>query len=655
MRKRLKVFGRGSIRFIESTNSKVLAFERTWEKQTIIVVTNLSKYSQATHLKLEHLKNSELTEVFSQNKFPKVEGKNYLITLGPYGYFWLSLDLPLEEADDSSKDLKLFKSEKTWDKVFTDYSERSQFEKQILPPFLKKCRWFGGKAKSISKVKIDTVLPLKVESGLAYLLIVEVSYVQHLAELYFLPIIFLSGDHIIQGTDLTPQNVICKAEIPRKKGYILDAMYDPAFRNFIFTAIRNKSRIKLDEGNIIFSKGVFHKFEGPVSKVHSEVLKADQSNTAVIYNDQYFFKIYRKIEKEINPDLELIRFLSEKTNFKNSPRFAGGLEFVGNDQSNVVFGLLQDKVDNQGEAWSMTMDAIGRYFDRVFSRTNKEEKKPAMLKKEALYFHEAPELIQELIGKVYYDRVVTLARRTAEMHLGLASDTTDPDFTPEPFTSNYQRSLYSTMRKLVLDRLKILKNNMDKIPDSSRKLAEEILNMEDQILDFISEIYKKKITAFRTRIHGDYHLGQVLFNGKDFVIIDFEGEPGFTFSERRLKKSPYKDVAGMIRSFHYASYGKILMHEMYRDKDISYLESWAEQWQHYISRFFLRAYLDRIGEDGPLSESTRTLVRVYTLEKAIYELGYELNSRPDWVIIPLRGIHYVMKEHLKKKGHEQSK
>ncbi|MEL7006683.1 MAG: hypothetical protein AAFN93_28750 [Bacteroidota bacterium] len=146
----------------------------------------------------------------------------------------------------------------------------------------------------------------------------------------------------------------------------------------------------------------------------------------------------------------------------------------------------------------------------------------------------------------------------------------------------------------------------------------------------------------KTRIHGDYHLGQVLFNGKDFIIIDYEGEPGFSFSERRLKKSPIKDVAGMMRSFHYAAYGKILLNDNYRDKDMELLETWAEQWHHYISRFYLGAYLNRMQISHKLTKDYQTLIRTYLLEKAVYELGYELNSRPDWVIIPLRGIKYLI-------------
>jgi maltose alpha-D-glucosyltransferase/alpha-amylase len=279
----------------------------------------------------------------------------------------------------------------------------------------------------------------------------------------------------------------------------------------------------------------------------------------------------------------------------------------------------------------------------------KKEKLPKLINRDAIKFEEAPELIQEFIGRGFYERVVRLGQRTAEMHLALASDGATAAFAPEYFTANYQRSLYSTLRKLLRDRFKLLEQMMPKLNEETQKLGREVLEMEGDILECFGLIYQTRINGIKTRIHGDYHLGQVLFTGKDFMIIDFEGEPGFSFSERRLKKSPMKDVAGMMRSFHYAAFGKILLNENYREKDLEFLEQWAEQWQHYVSRFYLGAYLEKMGMDKSLSHEDEILIRTYLLEKAVYELGYELNGRPDWVNIPLRGIRYQMKRYFEAK------
>ena len=201
----------------------------------------------------------------------------------------------------------------------------------------------------------------------------------------------------------------------------------------------------------------------------------------------------------------------------------------------------------------------------------------------------------------------------------------------------------------------MLEQSLGKLNDETQELAEKVLAMEDDIMECFSEVHQTKISAIKTRIHGDFHLGQILFTGKDFVIIDFEGEPGFSFSERRLKKNPLKDVAGMMRSFHYAAFGKIILNENYREKDIEFLMEWAEQWQHYVSRFYMGAYLERSGLSTQLSDQDEVLIRTYLLEKAIYELGYELNSRPDWVNIPLRGIYYHMNRYFQAKDLRKKK
>lgn len=643
MRKRLNVFGSGDLTFIESSNAKVLSFVRSLDKQRIIVVANLSQFSQSTYLNLSAYKDCDITEAFSQNRFMSVEGDEYPITIGPYGYFWFQVD-DQEKKDQPgiSNELYLLKTDSSWDKVFNHYEEVRLLERKILQPFMKKCRWFGGKAKVISKMSINKVVALKVQGTTHFLTIIEVHYVQRLPELYFLPLTFVPSEVLLERIEYTAQSVVCRAEIQGKPGFILDSSFDRVFRDYLFASMEKEVKVKDGQGILAFNASVFSKIKAET--IESKVMKVDSSNTAILYNDQYFFKFYRKIEKEINPDLEIARFLSENTSFRNSPRYAGSVEYIDEEGKNIVFGLLQEKVDNQGDAWNMTIDSVGRFYERVMEKA-KKEKLPRLLNLPAIKFEEAPELLQEFIGRGFYERVVRLGQRTAEMHLALASDSTTPAFSPEPFTSNYQRSLYSSLRKLLKDRFKLLKQSLGKLNAETRQLAERILAMENDILECFSEIYQIRIHAMKTRIHGDYHLGQVLFTGKDFMIIDFEGEPGFSFSERRLKKSPYKDVAGMMRSFHYAAFGKILLNENYREQDLQMLESWAEQWQHYVSRFYLGAYMEKMGLGTELPYEDDVLIRTYLIEKAVYELGYELNGRPDWTVIPLRGIEYQMKRY----------
>ncbi len=653
MRKRLNVFGRGDMKFIESSNAKVLCFLRTYEKHRIIVVANLSQFSQATILDFSAFKDCDITEVFSQNRFISVTEGEYPITIGPYGYFWFQVDATeKKEPTNSGGELQLLRTDVSWEKIFNNYNEIRVFERKIFQPFMRKCRWFGGKARIISKLSVHKVIPLKVEGDTHFLVIIEVHYVQRLPDLYFLPLCFVPSEGIFDKVEYTAQSVVCRAEIQGKAGFVIDSSYDRSFRDFLFASMDRKTRIKEDDGVLEFNSSVFAKLNADT--IESKILKADQSNTAIIYNDQYFFKFYRKLEKEINPDLEIVRFLSENTSFKNSPKYAGSIEFHDNEGKTIVFGLLQEKVENQGDAWNVVIDSVGRFYERVIVRA-KKEKLPKLINRSSIKFEEAPEVIQEFIGRGFYERVVRLGQRTAEMHLALASDSTNPAFIPEYFTSNYQRSLYSSLRKLVKDRFKLLENSLDKLNDETKALAKKVLELESSILECFSEIYQVRINAIKTRIHGDYHLGQVLFTGKDFVIIDFEGEPGFSFSERRLKKNPLKDVAGMMRSFHYAAYGKILLNENYREKDLEVLGEWADQWQHYTSRFYFGAYMERMGMGKELSKEDEILIRTYLIEKAVYELGYELNSRPDWANIPLRGIYYLMQRYFLAKEEEKKK
>jgi maltose alpha-D-glucosyltransferase / alpha-amylase len=654
MRKRLVVFGRGDMKFIESSNSKVLCFLRSYDKQRIILVANLSQFSQVTTLNLSDFKDFDITEVFSQNRFMNVGAGQYSLTMGPYGYYWLQLDkADRKDHVETGSELPHFVADMSWEKVFNSYNEKRLFERKILPVFMKKCRWFGGKARVISKMGIEKMIPLKVEGKTHYLTLVEVHYVQRLPEIYFIPLSFASADSVIEKVEYHAQSVVCRAEVQGEMGFVMDSSYDRSFRDFLVLNMDKRTRIKIDDGTLEFNSSVFNKIAID-GEVDSKVLKADQSNTAIIYNEKYFFKFYRKLEREINPDLEIVRFLSENTSFNNSPKYAGSIEYIDAEGRVIVFGLLQDKVENQGDAWVMTMDSLGRFYERVIVK-GKKEKLPKLINKSSIAFDDAPELIQEFIGRGFYERVVRLGQRTAEMHLALASDQSNSAFAPEMFTANYQRSLYSSLRKLVRDRFNLLEQSLGKLNYETRELAKKVLDMETGVLECFKEIYEVRINAIKTRIHGDYHLGQVLFTGKDFVIIDFEGEPGFSFSERRLKKNPLKDVAGMMRSFQYASFGKILLNENYREQDMELLEAWAEQWQHYVSRFYFGAYLERLGLGKELSEENEVLIRTFLIEKAVYELGYELNGRPDWVIIPLRGIYYHMSRYFLAKEEQAKK
>jgi maltose alpha-D-glucosyltransferase / alpha-amylase len=656
MRKRLKAFGHGDCKFLDAGNGKVLSFLRSYQGETILVVANLSKYSQAAELKLKQFAGKQPIEIFSQNKFFEITDQAYSITLAPYSYYWFLVEQSDDVADDAPplvEALAQIESEVEWADFFNNYTSKRRFLKNALPSYMRTCRWFSGKSRAIVSLEIERfpAIELPDASGRVYFTQIDVRYTDGLPETYSLPMMLITdAAAIVQYLKNRPQAVICYFKTPTTEGILIDALFEETFRNDMFRLIQSNSEVPTTEGVLRFESGTIVKDFAP-EKIESEILKAEQSNTSVIYNDQFFFKIYRKLDSDINPDLELVRYLSEKTNFENAPQYGGGIEFYDqNTKMTTVLGLMQNKIQNQGDAWVSTLEALTRYYEKVFEKVEKTDTPPPLVSKSKMYFEDAPPLIQRLIGAVTYERITLLARRTAEMHIALGLATDNEDFTPERFTQHYQRSVYSGHRKLVAEKFSALEKRMSSLPEHVRTEAQEVLNLREQIQDCFAEIYGIKLEANKTRVHGDYHLGQVLFNGKDYYIIDFEGEPLLSISERRLKKTPFKDVAGMMRSLHYAAYGQLVLNQNFRKEDIPFLEHWALQWYHYVSQFYLTAYLDRAAGASflpPDEAGQKLLLRCYMLEKAIYEVGYEMNARPDWLRVPLRGVKYVMGEWLK--------
>ncbi|MBI3481966.1 MAG: alpha-glucosidase C-terminal domain-containing protein, partial [Bacteroidetes bacterium] len=309
MRKRLQVFGRGDLSFIESSNAKVLCFVRSYKNQRVVVVANLSQFSQLTTLDFSEFKECDVTEAFSQNRFLSITGRDYPITLGPYGYYWFQIDASeKKDAGFSSTELPLYQSDLSWERTFSNFENVRFLERKVLQPFMRKCRWFGGKARAISKISIDKIIPLKTSEDMHYLLVVEVHYVQKLPELYFLPLSFAQAEAIFENAEYNAQSILCRADFQGKQGFLIDSSYDRGFRDFIFHAMERKLKVKEEGGTLEFNSGIYVKLYS--KNVFSKIMKAEQSNTAITYNDQFFFKFYRKIEREINPDMEIVRFLS---------------------------------------------------------------------------------------------------------------------------------------------------------------------------------------------------------------------------------------------------------------------------------------------------------------------------------------------------------
>ncbi|MGA9536426.1 MAG: putative maltokinase, partial [Desulfobacterales bacterium] len=385
----------------------------------------------------------------------------------------------------------------------------------------------------------------------------------------------------------------------------------------------------------------------PFETLAPSIMRAEQSNTSILYGDRLILKLFRRLQAGVNPDLQIGHYLTEK-GFAHIPPVAGFIEYRSPQGTPKTLALLQGYVVNQGDAWEYTLNILDRYFEQIIARGIAREKAPVppagLLQ---LSNGDPPAEVVEL-ADVYPASVQILAKRTAQMHLVLAEASVDPDFAPERFTKLYQRSLYQSMRTICRRNLSLLRRRLNHLPEDTRPEATALADRESAILETFRRLLDIRITALRTRVHGDYHLGQVLYTGKDFVIIDFEGEPARPVSERLIKRSPLRDVAGMLRSFHYAACTGLQVCESrgwVQPENRAALASWADYWFKWMGAIFLKEYLSVVGENAflpPNADEVQVLLESYLLEKAIYELGYELNNRPDWVRIPISGILHVM-------------
>ncbi|MEX0966147.1 MAG: maltose alpha-D-glucosyltransferase [Bacteroidia bacterium] len=642
MRKQFAAFGRGDIQFLSPANSKVIAFTRSYEDETILVVANLSRFPQEAGLELEDFEDYSPVEVFSRNKFSRISDQLYRFTLAPYGYYWFQLEQEREGLLDKST-LPAMEAD-NWKALFSG-KQRQKLETRVLPLYMQDCRWFGGKSRAVQSLSISSRIDLKIADLQASWVIINIGYNEGLAETYQIPLAFMPYKKEEDFREIPKNGVITQLTLGGSEGVLFDAVYSEHFRNHLFENIRLNRSVKANEGNLVFSSGN-ESGKLKMKELHSKVLNAEQSNTSLIYGDAYFLKLYRKLDNTLNPDLEITQFLSDKAGFEHVPHFVGAVKYTNKPASEMVLGMMQELVPNQGDAWEYTKDVLGRYFERVL--TSPKDPPSRLVKKDILTplaFNELSEDIRQLMGPVYHERIRLLGQRTAEMHIALASHRNAPGFEPEPFSLHYQRSLFSSLQSLTRSSFQVLQKSLSKLPEEMQEEAREIFKMKSRVLDYFRQIFDHKINNMKIRTHGDYHLGQVLWTGKDFMIIDFEGEPARPYSERRLKRAAMRDVSGMIRSFHYAAYSTLLQDDYRKFRPDGTLDKWAEVWYNCITRFYLSSYRERVGESDFIpdnEEDFRTLLEIFLLEKAVYELSYELNNRPGWTMIPLRGIRSII-------------
>jgi len=656
LRKRWKAFGLGSLEFVSADNRKVLAYVRRYAEEYVLVVANLSRFVQPVELDLSSFQSRVPVELFGRAHFPPVTDKPYFLTLGPHAFYWFSLEARASAQVESAgapvgpQARALLLVEAQWNEVLRE-ANRARLE-AALQSWLPSRRWFGSKAKTIKSVNIVEQLAVPMELDTAFLLFLQVEYIQAEADMYAVPLACALGEKADPVCRDWPPLVLARLSVKQtnQDGVLYDAIASKTFCRALLDLISTRRGLpgRLGELDPMHTAVLRRLRQERGLDLEPAASKAEQSNSSVIYGDRLMLKLFRKLEPGLNPELEIGRFLTARR-FPWSPPLAGALEYRSRAGETVTVAVATSFVPGCKDAWEYTVDTLGRFLERIQTLPMENNQAPplpatSIVRLAAL---EIPKPTAELIGSFLQDARL-LGARTAAMHLALASETNDPGFRPEPWTPHAQRALFQSIRNLARQNFQLLQHCLPGLPPDIQDQARQILGLEAEILLRLRKIYERRIEAVRIRTHGDYHLGQVLHTGKEFLIVDFEGEPDIPLSQRQLKCSPLRDVAGMIRSFHYAANTALLRRTesgAFHPGQLKAASAWARHWSCLVSAAFFKCYLESSGSAPYLpakQEDLQIMMEAELFRKAIYELGYELNNRPSWVGITFQGILELM-------------
>jgi maltose alpha-D-glucosyltransferase/alpha-amylase len=652
VRKRSRALSQGTLQFLKPENRKVLAFLRRHEDQTVLVVANLSGLAQHTALDLLPHVGRVPVELSGGVEFPPIGTGPYPITLGPHSFYWFSLEpQPQPRVRNHPAALEstvpALQASGDWQDLF--WSEARTALGGVLLGYMRRRRWFGGKARQVQSAEVLDVIPVHHRTSTAQVTLVQVEYLEGEPETYLLPVAFVAGDGATRVLQESPEAAISRLRLlgrnTDREGLLYDALWDKEFCTALLDAMDRHRPFQGDRGEMLASRTQrLRTLRGGTDELlEPSILKAEQSNTSVVYGDRLLLKLFRRPGEGMNPELEMGRFLTEKAGFPNIAAVAGALEYRPDRVSQpTTLGVLLGYVPAQGDAWEYTLDTLGHRFEWVLVHPQLQRLEVPREKLLALSRKKLPRMALDSIGP-YLESARLLGRRTAELHVALASDPASPEFAPEPLSDLYRRSLYQSLRNLSAGVFGLLRQRLKDLPEEAGEDARRVLAREADILDRFRSITRGPIGGMRIRCHGDYHLGQVLHTGRDFVVIDFEGEPARPLGERRFKRSPLRDVAGMVRSFDYATHAALRDRapSRTRPEDVPVLAAWSRLWYTWVSATFVKEYLEIVSRTPLLPQDPaemELLLDVLLLEKAVYEVGYELNNRPDWVRVPLQGV-----------------
>jgi maltose alpha-D-glucosyltransferase/alpha-amylase len=460
----------------------------------------------------------------------------------------------------------------------------------------------------------------------------------------------LKGQPGRRFTENYPEAVLAYTNPDGEYGIICDAFFTSELHQFLFSRLSNGEAIKKGSNSLHFNAGAtLSDYVKNKNNITSNLHTNDVNNTSITYDNTWFLKMYRKVDAGNNPDVEISNELSMNKGFLHIPKFTGTIEWRM-EKGSVVLGMMQSMIENHGDGRSYMLERLHNYIERIEAR-DKSQLQPELLlgslaAPQAL--ETLPEELQTLLGTRAAEQARLIGQRTGELHLALASINTTREFQPEPFSLHYQRSLFSSMQSLVRESYQHMDKKWETFPELTRSSLEAIRDQRETILNLLKRIYQKKLDIMRIRIHGTYDLRKILLTGKDISIQDFVGDPLRSFSERRIKRSPIRDIADMICSFHYVAYEGFFSSQQVPKDQILNMLPFARQWAFYMSGFFTREWLDVLnGQKDLVPEEEKDFemtLKTFVLERAIRYLNYELVNRPEWAIVPIHIITDIIQE-----------
>jgi maltose alpha-D-glucosyltransferase/alpha-amylase len=657
LRKRFKAFSRGTLEMLSPENRKILVFIRKFGEETVLAVFNLSRFVQYVELDLAAYRGTTPVEMFGQTEFPPIGELPYFLTLGPHSFYWFKLEPKRApgSAPPADRAWPRLQTAEHWTRVLRPPFLPSL--EAILPSFLSERRTLNAPGRKLKRAEIFDSVRLEKNGGAGWAVaLVRAEFAEGEPERYPLYLSFCEGPRAEEIKKNFPEcalaEVLVKTGQKSRLGLLYEAFADRDFPREMMASIRRGRRFKGGAGEIAAKPSRLPGPGLPADEIpEPSPLKSAASNTTFVFGDRFVLKFFRRLEPGVNPDLEIVRHLNERKNFPHVPTVAGTLEYragrAGAEELSTL-AVAHLYIPHEDTAWEYTLDAVGTYYERVLSKLSAAPgMKPSLAQSAfALSRQEADPLAVELINP-YLETARLLGRRTAELHRALAGETEDPAFTPEPFTSFYQRSLYHSMRSLADQAFQLLSKKLKHLPEPLGPVAQAVYGKKDEIQKRFRALMTLKISADRIRCHGNYHLREILYTGKDFVIIDFEGEASRPSPERKIKRSALRDLAGMLHSFHYAAQTSLFEDRpggKSRPEDIPALEPWLRFWVLWVSSAFLRAYLDSTrGEPFlPAEKDFEPLLNLYLLEKAIYDMRSELLQKPERAGTPMKAILHLV-------------